>query len=51
MNAAEAEAEIEKCAGSYFDPDLTGMFLEVLKEEKSLHRQRDFHEKYEKEVS
>ena len=36
MGIDEAEAEIEKCAGSYFDPHLVGRFKDLLKVQKEL---------------
>lgn len=35
MNAEDAEAELRRCAGTQFDPQLVEAFLEVLKEEQA----------------
>jgi putative nucleotidyltransferase with HDIG domain len=39
MTANEAQAEIRKCAGSYFDPDLARVFAVGLKEHRALYKQ------------
>ena len=51
MSPVEAKAEIQRCAGSYFDPDLTRVFLEVLSEHKEFLRQGDGQEEPNKEAS
>lgn len=51
MNAVEAETEFKKYTGSYFDPDLVRVFLEVLKKQKGLSPWRGFQRKPDKEVS
>jgi putative two-component system response regulator len=51
INAAEGQAEIQKYAGAYFDPDLVRAFSEVLKEQEGAFRGRDFQQKLEQEVT
>jgi len=40
MDPGEAEAEIRRGAGSHFDPDLTPMFLDVLRDQKGSLQQK-----------
>lgn len=51
MNTVEAEAEIQKYADTYFDPDLIRIFLEILKEQKDFFQERDFQQEPDKEAS
>jgi len=45
MDPAEARAEIERGARTCFDPDLVGIFMEVLREQKDLCQPEGFHER------
>ncbi len=43
MGMDEAKAEIQKCAGSYFDPHLAGRFMDLLEAQKELFPIKEMH--------
>ncbi|NIQ39028.1 MAG: response regulator [Proteobacteria bacterium] len=51
MSPAEAEAEIQKNSDTYFDPDLTRRFLEVLRTQRSADKQFSPKKRKEREGS